>query len=276
MQVTPDALNLLGFTLDWNRLALLLGAVALLTLVGRRRDAVLDRAALWGLVAGLLGGRLASTLPSWGALQASGWERVRSVIDLRTGTLSLGWALGFGVLTMLLIARRRGPTLLPALLGAALIGVAPLLLKPAPTLRTVPGTLPLERYAAPGARGTPITFATLPGPTLVNVWASWCPPCRLEMPLLVDAARRGYPVTLVDSAEPPAAVSAYLQSVGFPGPYFRDSGPASSALQISGLPTTLLVAPDGRILERHFGPLSAAQLQSIFDRNGITPVAGGS
>lgn len=274
MQLTPDALKLLGLTLDWNRLALLLGTFALLTLVGRRRDALLDRAAMWGLVAGLLGGRLVTTLPSWHAFQGQGWELVRSVLDLRTGTLSLGWALGFGLLTMLVIARRRVPELLPALLGAVLIGVAPLLLKPAPTLSTVSGTMPLERYASLGAQATPVTFRDLPGPTLVNVWASWCPPCRLEMPLLVDAARRGYPVTLVNSAEPPATVAAYLQSVGFPGAYFRDSGAASGALQISGLPTTLLIAPDGRVLERHFGPLSAAQLQSIFDRNGIRPVMG--
>ncbi|MFC3832950.1 MULTISPECIES: TlpA family protein disulfide reductase [Deinococcus] len=273
MQLTPDALKLLGLTLDWNRLALLLGTFTLLTLVGRRRDALLDRAVMWGLVAGLLGGRLAATLPSWGALQEQSWGLARSVLDLRTGTLSLGWALVAGLLTMLLIVRRRVPDLLPGLLGAALIGVAPLLLKPAPTLSAVPGSMPLERYAAPGEPATPVTFRDLPGPTLVNVWASWCPPCRLEMPLLVDAARRGYPVTLVDSAEPPAAVAAYLRSVGFPGAYFRDTGPASAALQVSGLPTTLLIAPDGRILERHFGPLSAAQLQSIFDRNGIRPLA---
>lgn len=274
MQLTPDALKLLGLTLDWNRLALLLGTFTLLTLVGRRRDALLDRAVMWGLVAGLLGGRLAATLPSWGALQEQSWGLARSVLDLRTGTLSLGWALSAGLLTMLLIARCRVLELLPALLGAAVIGAAPLLLKPAPTLSTVPGSMPLERYASPGERATSVTFRDLPGPTLVNVWASWCPPCRLEMPLLVNAARRGYPVTLVDSAEPPATVAAYLRSVGFPGAYFRDSGPASAALQVSGLPTTFLVAPDGRILERHFGPLSAAQLQSIFDRNGIRPVAG--
>lgn len=274
MQLTPDALKLLGLTLDWNRLALLLGTFALLTLVGRRRDALLDRAAMWGLVVGLLGGRLAATFPSWGALQEQSWGLARSVLDLRTGTLSLGWALVAGLLTMLLITRRRVPELLPALLGAALIGSAPLLLKPAPTLSTVPGSMPLERYASPGKPATPVTFRDLPGPTLVNVWASWCPPCRLEMPLLVNTARRGYPVTLIDSAEPPATVAAYLRSVGFPGAYFRDTGAASAALQVSGLPTTLLVAPDGRILERHFGPLSAAQLQSIFDRNGIQPVAG--
>lgn len=271
MQLTPDALKLLGLTLDWSRLALLLGAVGLLMLVGRRRDAVLERAATWGLVAGLLVGRLAATLPPWGALQGQGWALARSVFDLRAGSLNVGWALGAGLLTMLVIARRRAPELLPALLGAALIGAAPLLLKPAPTLSTVPGDLPLERYASAGQPATPVTFRDLPGPALVNVWASWCPPCRLEMPLLVDAARRGYPVALVDSAEPPATVAAYLQGVGFAGAYYRDTGPASAALQVSGLPTTLLIAPDGRILERHFGPLSAAQLQSIFARHGVRP-----
>lgn len=110
-------------------------------------------------------------------------------------------------------------------------------------------------------RGTVRTLSSLRGQVvLLNVWATWCPPCREEMPALdrLQAALGGsrFEVVAVSiDAEGLPAVQAFFKQVGLKHlhPYldsFHDVG----ALGAMGIPTTLLIDREGREIARKRGP----------------------
>jgi thiol-disulfide isomerase/thioredoxin len=106
-------------------------------------------------------------------------------------------------------------------------------------------------------------------PTLINLWATWCPPCRREMPALVAGAQR-YPdirFVLVNQGEDQATVGAAASQWRIPEALLaldQDSA-VSTALGVRGFPTTLIVAADGRILARHTGEVSGASLAALVE-----------
>jgi thiol-disulfide isomerase/thioredoxin len=139
-------------------------------------------------------------------------------------------------------------------------------------LLTGDGTMPLRNV--PGQPQAPdVTFATPEGARLrlselrgrvvvVNFWASWCPPCRDEMPSLARFGElvRAEPVAIVavNSGEN-AQVAARFWAALNPRPPFgfvldRD-GAAEGAFRITGLPTTVVIDPQGRIAYRAEGDL---------------------
>lgn len=267
---TADALRLGSLVLEWSRVGFLLGAV-MFTFLAARRGNTLERTAWWVLLAALLFGRLGylwNYRSGLSGLDAGGV--LRSLLDVRTGGFTWVWALPAAGLTAVLLARRTAWQLIPAALGALVVGAAPLILRPASSVTLVPQQLPLVRLSDTGTET--VTFASIDQPTLVNVWATWCPPCRLEMPLLTEFAQRGYPITFVDSRESPGTVQAFMTSLGYQGPSYLDQGAVGRALGVIGFPTTLLVGNNGQVLERHFGPLDRAQLTALFARHQIVPV----
>jgi thiol-disulfide isomerase/thioredoxin len=103
-------------------------------------------------------------------------------------------------------------------------------------------------------------------PVVVNLWASWCGPCRQEMPLLAAAQRRETTVgfVFVNQGESAAAVRAYLTDQGLPlREVLLDSeSRLGRAVGSTGLPTTLFYDAKGRRIDAHFGVLNAAALES--------------
>lgn len=116
------------------------------------------------------------------------------------------------------------------------------------------------------ARLVDLRTAAAGRPVVVNLWASWCGPCRKEMPTLAAAQQREGKVGIlfVNQGESEAAVRAYLSSLGLP---LRDVllDPGSKlgpAVGSRGLPTTLFYDAKGTLIDAHFGVLNAPALES--------------
>ncbi|ERE17886.1 TlpA family protein disulfide reductase [Pseudogulbenkiania ferrooxidans] len=127
---------------------------------------------------------------------------------------------------------------------------------------------PLSSQVLRSLSGSPMTLPALAQghPTVVNLWASWCPPCRREMPLL-QAAQHNEPdirFVFANQGEDAATVNQYLQTEGLRlGHVLLDPGGALGAEYGSAaLPTTLFFNAQGRLAATHLGELSAATLAS--------------
>jgi len=104
------------------------------------------------------------------------------------------------------------------------------------------------------------------GVSLVNVWASWCPPCRAEHPLLMRLAKEGVTIHGINYKDQPAAARAFLTELGNP---FRSlgadrTGRAAIDWGVYGYPETFVIDRTGHIRYRHVGPISAADIRDKF------------
>jgi len=127
---------------------------------------------------------------------------------------------------------------------------------------------------APGLQGTtlagaPFDLTQFRGHVvLVNVWASWCKPCRREQPLLVSAygqlAPRGLEIVGINVRDKPEAAKQFLAAYGSaPWPSVRDpDGRRAVDWGTFALPETYLVDPSGRIVRKAVGELDAGWIQA--------------
>jgi cytochrome c biogenesis protein CcmG/thiol:disulfide interchange protein DsbE len=102
----------------------------------------------------------------------------------------------------------------------------------------------------------------LDGPYLLNIWGSWCPPCRAEHPVLTALAAEGVPVYGLNWRDAPEDANRFLVELGDPyrGVMQDAEGEAIRALGIEGAPETLVVFR-GSIIARWPGPLTADALR---------------
>ena len=102
---------------------------------------------------------------------------------------------------------------------------------------------------------------------VINLWASWCAPCRREMPAFarVQALRPDIDVVYLNIGESPAEIAAFTRTLALPlAPIWRDpAGSVPERLQVRGYPTTLIVDGEGRLLHRRSGELSEASLKAL-------------
>lgn len=110
-------------------------------------------------------------------------------------------------------------------------------------------------------------------PLIVNFWASWCPPCRAELPDF-DKAFQEYGdqihflmVNLTDGAqETKATAQALIDSEGFTFPvYFDTMGQASAGYSLYSIPVTLAISADGKLLSHQVGALSEAAVNQLVE-----------
>jgi thiol-disulfide isomerase/thioredoxin len=124
--------------------------------------------------------------------------------------------------------------------------------------------------------GPEVRMAGLVGaPRLVNVWASWCPPCRTELPWLQAVAADGVEVLGVDAEDRPDAAAGLLGALGVTFPSVSDPGnDFAQSIGIPAKPTTLFVSPDGEVVHVQVGPFaSEAELRREVARylDGASP-----
>ena len=104
-----------------------------------------------------------------------------------------------------------------------------------------------------------------PGVKLVNVWASWCGPCRVEHPELMRLAEAGVPIHGLNYKDEPQAARGFLEELGDPYQAVgRDpSGRAGVEWGVYGVPETFVIDGDGRIVLKHVGPIQNDDLETI-------------
>lgn len=171
---------------------------------------------------------------------------------------------------------------LPAAVFAALAAVLAVYLHQLDSGAREPGRVPsalIGRPAPPldlppidGQAGGLSSGMLVGEPSLVNVFASWCPPCRVEHPVLMRLARDGVPIYGVNYKDAPEDARAFLAELGDPYRAVGADRSGRTAIDwgVYGYPETFVVDQGGRIRHRHVGPLTAhdleARIRPLLDR----------
>ena len=132
----------------------------------------------------------------------------------------------------------------------------------------VPSTIPA--VALQSLDGTPRSLDTQGLPTIVNLWATWCPPCQAELPAFAQAQADNPRVrfVFVNQGEQADTVRRYLasRSLSLRNVWLDPQSALAERIHAAGFPTTLFYDANGRLLATHLGPFSAATLRDAQER----------
>lgn len=137
--------------------------------------------------------------------------------------------------------------------------------------KTVKIGQPAPDFTLRGPKGEAVSLSDFAGhPLLINFWATWCPPCRFEMPLLEQTYKKlkddGFVVLAVDVQEGPELVNPYIEQMGLTFPVALDrGGSVATAYRVAALPTTVFVDSKGIVTDVHRGALVESTLQRYLD-----------
>lgn len=212
----------------------------------------------WTLIATVAGARLGHVIENAGSFLAEPW---RVVFFWQSGFEPV-WAIPFVIaVTAWKLPRWR---LRAGALGPLGLAVAVWAGAFAMTGRVEPLPVPdrvYERYA-----GAPATLAPDGRPLVVNLWATWCPPCVREMPMLAEAAEDtpGARFVFANQGESEAAVERFLARQELElGEIVLDPGNSLMAhYDAAGLPVTLFIGEYGVLRHAHVGEISREQLDA--------------
>ena len=231
---------------------------------GRRVGVDVEPILFQALIVGVIVARLAFLLQYSTTYQAS----PLAVFDVRDG----GWKplAGFAAAWLFVLARLfRTPTLRKPLLAAVVAGTV--IWGGGIFSLSIPSDeQKLPTLALVSLQGSTVDLAQFAGkPTVINLWATWCPPCVREMPVLheAQAAHPAVHFVFINQGETAQRVGPWLAARNLPlrNVLLDTQGQAPEVFKQRGLPTTLFFDAKGRLVSTRTGELSAASLTEKLD-----------
>lgn len=130
---------------------------------------------------------------------------------------------------------------------------------------------PAPDFALPGLDGGTIRLSDFRGKVvMLNFWATWCPPCRAEMPEIAKLKAQGIPdlviigVDLVQTEASPQAVAEFVRAHGYDWPVALDvRGEVTLAYRVIQIPTTYFLDRNGIIRGKYLGPMTLPIMEDL-------------
>lgn len=126
-------------------------------------------------------------------------------------------------------------------------------------------TLPAATQGVEGLSSSDMADGT---PRLLNIFASWCIPCKAEAPNLETLAKSGVQIDAIAIRDRPEDVAAFLAEFG--NPFRRIGSDSEMAVQLklgsSGVPETYVISGDGTILYQHIGDIRAEHIPMLLEK----------
>lgn len=261
-----NAIELGPLVLSGERFAIIVGVAVFLLGAGVLASRVSPRFNGWSTVAVLAGlgaARLAHVIAHWSYFAD---DPLRAAAVWQGGFIWPWALLPVAVAAVVMLRERR----------LMLWAVAPVIacaVAWTATARLTSGTepTPAPAMALASLDGGAVNLAAVDGrPTVINLWASWCPPCRREMPALARAqdAHPDVRFLFVNQGEGQAKVAGWLEEAGLE----IDNVLLDPAMAVprhygtAGLPVTLFLGSDGRLAKAHLGEIAPEQIDAAIAR----------
>lgn len=241
-----------------------LAILAATTMAGwmQRRRGVDAGTVLWRMiVGGFLAARIVFVLKHHDIYMKAPW----TALDIRDGGLELSAGLIVSCVVGAELTRRRAELRRP-LLASVLAGTAVWIGGLLAAQALAPPQPPMPDLMVRRLDGSEVALRSLAGrPLVVNLWATWCPPCRREMPAM-QAAQQANPdigFVFVNQGESSAIVRRFLatQQLRLQNVVIDPAGRLAAHTGAAGYPTTLFYDANGKLQLRHVGELSEATLK---------------
>lgn len=228
-------------------------------LIGRKRGTNPEAALFSMLIVGALAARGAFI-----SQYADQYDSIVQMLDIRDG----GFLLLPGIIVAVLVgiykawrqAALRAPLAIGVCIGLIAWGASLAVLNALQSSQAIPD------ISVRDIDGQPLSLQDLAGkPLVINLWATWCPPCRREMPVLAaaQAANPDIRFVFVNQGEGQALVNKFLaqQQLSLDNNLLDSGGRVGQAVGSLSLPTTLFYSADGLLKNNHLGELSHASLK---------------
>lgn len=252
--------------------ALAAGAVFLIVgeILGRRGHQQVNDWASTVLLVGLLVARIAYVIDHWPAYS----QDLSSILYVWQGGFAPLWGFvaagGYSLFFFRTKLSQIGPAMVPTLLAAAAFWAV-----------SGWGSAQQSLYELPNQTLTALTgpelsMAELKGrPLVINIWATWCPPCRRELPMMAEVAEESENVQFVFVAqgESEETVGLFLEREAFELPLvlLDQKNEVSRHFRAFGLPTTIFFDASGKYAGRKIGEISRAELSDWIKKIDVQP-----
>lgn len=252
--------------LSGERFAILAGVFIFMIGTGLLASRVSPRFNLWSTVVvfgGLAAARLAHVIGQWSYFRDDPWR----ALAVWQGGFDWPWVLPVVAVSMIVLlrtTRERAWALAP-------LAVAALAWSTAFQLSSATEPMPPPPLTLAALDGPAVDLAVTDGrPTVINLWATWCAPCRREMPALLQAEQAHPDVRflLINQGEGEDRVRAFLddEGLGFQHLLFDPAMATQRHYRTVGIPVTLFLHADGRLAKAHTGEIAPERIAAEIAR----------